>query len=236
VNEPAIKRRKGELSHGKHCWIEIGVWSAVDEKCERLSEYVHCRNCPVFSTAGRRVFDKSAPPGYLPEWRKKLAVNEPLVDQNNEGILIFRLNAEWFAVAADCLEEITEERTVHRIPRNKNMDIEGIVNVSGEVQVCYSLKQILGVKAEPVTESVKKHDITVMSRFVVASFGGQCYVFRVDQISGLRWYSTETLFSAPVTIENEAAGMLLGVINEGNLKIAVLDVAQLQTRLEGIRL
>lgn len=227
-----MKNKTKKSPDGNNCWIAIGVWSDIDNKCERLNEYVHCRNCPVFSTEGRRVLDKGVPTGYLPEWRKKISKKELSVDQYSESVLVFQVNNEWFGISAHCLDEITENRTIHRIPRNRNKKVEGIVNIGGEIQLCYSLANVLGVKKVPV----EQRDTTVPGRFLVASLGDKNYVFRVDQVSGLSWYADKSLFQGPSTLADEGKGMLLGVMNENDNRVAILDVEKLQEHLEGVLL
>lgn len=71
-----MKKVIAERTSENHCWNTVGVWSHVTDKCEKLSEHIHCRNCPVFSDEGRRVLDRAAPVGYLKEWRKSLSADK----------------------------------------------------------------------------------------------------------------------------------------------------------------
>ena len=56
---------------GPDCWNRIGT--AGDQSCPELIEAIHCRNCPVYATAARDFFERSAPTGYLEEWTRILA-------------------------------------------------------------------------------------------------------------------------------------------------------------------
>jgi len=38
------------------CWNRIGIRG--DMSCPRLREHIHCRNCPVYATAARRLLDR----------------------------------------------------------------------------------------------------------------------------------------------------------------------------------
>lgn len=219
---------------GHHCWNTVGVWSGASDRCERLKEFVHCRNCSVYRDAGREVFDKAAPVGYLSEWRKTLASEVILEKHEDKSILVFMVGEEWFAIPAACLSEISEARVVHRIPRNRNSDIEGIVNIGGEVRVCYSLESILGVKVS-VTHG-GKNGLGMISRLLVILLDSQYYVFRVDQVSGLCWYNIKDILSVPSTLRHDSGGLLMGVINYNKNKVGVLDVDIFQSRLEGISL
>jgi len=216
-----------------HCWNTRGVWSQAPDKCELLVEHVHCRNCPVFSSEGKRVLDRAAPTGYLSDWRKSLSAKKKTQEVDSNAVLVFRVRDEWFAIPAQCLHEITEKRTIHRIPRNKNNDISGVVNIGGEVRVCYSLESILGVKDD---SGCVKNDTVSVERFIVALLDGHYYVFYVDQVSGLLWYGNDEVSSAPATIAYDGGNMLSGVISHNKNKIAVLDITKLQRNLEGIQL
>ncbi len=67
---------EGHALHGRKpgdddCWSHIGV--SGDRTCPELSSVIHCRNCPVFTTAARTFFDRPAPEGYLADWSHWLA-------------------------------------------------------------------------------------------------------------------------------------------------------------------
>jgi chemotaxis-related protein WspD len=188
----------------------------------------------VFSNEGKRVLDRVAPVGYLKEWRKTLAAKKINNKVDNKSVLVFRVNDEWFALPSGCLHEITEKRTIHRIPRNNNSDICGVVNIGGEVRVCYSFESILGVN-NPSTE-IQENNVISTSRFIVVVLEGHYYVFCVEQIFGLSWYDKSEIYPVPTTLVHEGAKMLSGVINHDKNKVAVLDVEKFQHNLEAIRL
>lgn len=229
-----MSNAKNKNTQGQHCWNTIGVWSGVADRCDRLEEFVHCRNCSVFRDAGREVFDKAAPVGYLSEWRKTLASDMMLEEHEDKSVLVFMVGGEWFAIPATCLSEIAEQRVVHRIPRNRNNDIEGIVNISGEVRVCYSLESILGVKRSAVKNH--KNGQSMIARHLVILLNAQYYVFRVEQVSGLCWYNVNDILPVPSTLRHDGGGVILGVINHNKNKVGIFDVDVFQGRLEGIAL
>ena len=217
-----------------HCWNTRGVWSLSQDKCELLAEHVHCRNCPIFSLEGKRVLDRAAPVGYLKDWRKTLSEKKDVQNGNSKAVLVFRVNGEWFAIPAQCLHEITEIRTIHRIPRNGNKNICGVVNIGGEVRICYSFENIFGVKH--VTDATEIDSPVSAGRFIVILMDGQYYVFCVEQISGLSWYSDDEILSVPATLGFESGNMIMGVLSHNKNNVAVLDADQFQRNLEGISL
>src|SRR5271166_6523855 len=92
------------------CWNRIGT--SGDGSCPELQTHIHCRNCPVFASAARTFFDRSAPANYLAEWTQWLAgspaaggyesaksgsLDERERDRELISVLIFRLGQEWLA-------------------------------------------------------------------------------------------------------------------------------------------
>lgn len=229
-----MKKIKKNESSKNNCWNTIGVWSGASDKCEKLVEHVHCRNCPVFSTEGKRVLDRFAPVGYLKEWKKTLSTTKKKENVDNKSVLIFRVGGEWFALPASTMQEITEVKTVHRIPSNKSYDISGVVNIGGEIRICYSLVSIFGIKMPHNNE--RKYNAVINGRFIVAVLGNNCYVFPVDQVSGLCWYNDSDVLPVPATLEYAGNNMLLGVINHNKNNVAVLDADMFRRNLERIAL
>ena len=47
------------------CWRDTGVWG--DQTCDMLKKQLHCHNCPIFIQAGRELFHRPSPEGYIKE-------------------------------------------------------------------------------------------------------------------------------------------------------------------------
>ncbi len=211
------------------CWNTVGVWSHAQEKCEKLAEHVHCRNCPVFLEIGHSVFERVAPSGYLSQWRKEISAQENRDNFKNNSVLVFRVGCEWFALPTNILGEIANERTVHRIPRNMNRFISGIVNINGEIKICYSLSELLALNSvDGINEREDKY-----KRLVVIELDGKHYVFLVDEVKGLAWYGDSELLPVPATLNADNALLLAGSINKFDHQIAVFSINKFQKKLEG---
>ncbi len=219
-------------SYNANCWNTIGVWSHARKKCDKLTEYVHCRNCPVFLEVGHSVFERVAPFGYLSQWRKEISAKESSDHSKNNSVLIFRIGHEWFALPAVVLAEIANERTIHRIPRNMNRFISGIVNINGEIKVCYSLSELLGLSYS-ISSTNKKEDRHKPKRLVVIKLDEKDYVFLVDEVKGHYLYSDSDLLPVPSTLDAANALLLLGSINQFNHQIAIFNISKFQEKLEG---
>ncbi len=127
------------------CWNKIGVKG--DRSCPELQKYVHCRNCPVFSNAGQRLFERQPPAGHLAEWTKRLAEPESVAAASTLPVLIFRVGEEWLAIDISLLIEIAEPRPIHTIPHRSNHILVGLVNIRGELDLCISLSGLLGIES-----------------------------------------------------------------------------------------
>ena len=128
------------------CWNKIGVKG--DRSCPELSKYVHCRNCPVFTAAGQRLFERKPPAGHLAEWTKRLAEPEAAIERGTISVLVFRVGDEWLAADIGLLVEIAELRPIHTIPHRSNSVLAGLVNIRGELPLCVSLGGLLGIEMQ----------------------------------------------------------------------------------------
>lgn len=220
-------KRKVTSKKYNDCWNKIGVWSSASEKCERLSQVVHCRNCDVFSQAGREVLDRRPPGGYVTQWRNEIAHQQEEIDKSLQGLMTFRIGKEWFAVPAKSLQEIAELRIIHRVPHNDNPYIAGIVNIGGEVDICYSLGNFLGVDKY-------KNESNVFQRLMVINYYGDRYIFPVSEISGMTRYGESDVLPVPSTLGGEKSSFVDGMFVSNKTHIAILNIEQICLSLGGI--
>lgn len=214
------------------CWNSIGVWSFTSEKCKKLTEYIHCRNCPVFSEMGHLVFEKPYPSGYLSQWRKEIAENNDTNESTLNSVLVFRIGVEWFAFPTTIMNEVANERSIHKIPRNMNSYISGIVNINGEVNVCYSLGEILGLHSDSTMDIEDMGRNT--RRLIVIEIEAVNYVFLVDYVKGILWYGNSDICPVPATLNIENSSLLHGSINKYDHQIAIFNIENLTEKLLGL--
>lgn len=214
------------MSH-QDCWNTIGVWGDVYPRCERLATAVHCRNCEVYAQAGRNVFERRPPKGYVTQWRNSLADAQQARDKAETGIMVFRLGQEWYAVPAALLQEVAERRPIHRVPHNDNPYIAGVVNIGGEVRICYSLTALLGAG---------EFDIAEIHRLLVVEVDSQRYVFPVNEVSGLIRCNMDELSAPPATLAERQASLVVGICDTETNKIGVLDMHNIDQQLQGLKL
>jgi chemotaxis-related protein WspD len=216
------------------CWNTVGVWGHADKKCEELEKHIHCRNCPVFAEIGHVVFERIAPSGYLSQWRKEISAKAVREEERTKSVLIFRVFNEWFGLPAKVLNEVANERTMHRIPRNTNRYISGVVNINGEISICYSLKELLGISSDAGMRNENKGSQEKPRRLIVIYLADKCYVFPVDEVKGLRWYADSDLLPLPSTLNTENSHLLLGSIRQEGQQAAIFNMHKFQEKLEGI--
>jgi chemotaxis-related protein WspD len=224
-----VKKRPIKSKKTESCWSTIGVWGNAQKKCERLGEVIHCRNCDVFSMAGRGVFERKHPAGYLTQWQKEISSLKEKREKGDVSVMVFRLGNEWLALPVECIQEIVEERKVHKIPHNKGMYILGIVNIGGEINTCYSLMSLL-----EIDENLERNR-GELQRLIVISVNGERFSLPVCEISGLARYSSSDLLPTPATLGKNMGAYLDGMFHLQELQVAALSIEQIYRGFEGIR-
>ncbi len=58
---------------GDRCVLGAHRRTRGDGSCPELTEYIRCRNCPVFAAAARALLDRPLPADYAAEWSTRLA-------------------------------------------------------------------------------------------------------------------------------------------------------------------
>src|SRR5687768_8969632 len=145
------------------CWNSIGVRG--DRSCPELKQHGHCRNCPVYSAGAAALLDGDAPDGCLAEWTSHFAKPGVAADTDTRSIVIFRIGAEWLALPTSVVVEVADVLPVHSLPHRQNGAVLGLANVRGQLLICVSLGQVVGV--EPSTTSTTARRRTAHKRLLV---------------------------------------------------------------------
>ena len=205
--------------HMEQCWRHIGV--AGDRSCPQLAEFGHCQNCPRYAKAGAKMLDRVPPDGYAREWAALLAEEKEEEARGTAAAVVFRLGEEWLALPTDAFKEVTEVGPVHTIPHRTNNILLGLVNVRGEIQLCVSIANLLGIEQTEPERPADRH--RAYPRMVVIQRGGDRWVFMADEIQGTCRFRPDELNNVPVTVANAAASYTKGVLNWQDRSIGVLD-------------
>lgn len=213
------------------CWNQVGVLG--DRSCPRLAEAGHCRNCSVFSEAGQRLFDREAPPEYLEEWTRQLAGGDGLAVTEATSLLVFRVGPEWLGIEARNVVEVIPPRPIHRVPHRSDRLLLGLANVRGELQLCISLHELLGIDAPPAgTESEAAPPAGSTPRLIVAEHGQNRWVFPVDEVEGVHQVPSSAMKAVPYTVERSPRYFSQAVFRHDNRSIGALSADRLFQALE----
>lgn len=201
------------------CWNSIGVRG--DRSCSELEKHVHCRNCPVYSTAAIQLLDAEVDSEHLLESTSHYAASRiEDADAETESGLIFRLGAEWLALPTSVFEEVTSARTLHSLPHRRNTAIVGLVNVRGTLLVAVSLIDLLGIDKLAGNTAAGREKAQL---FLVLKEEGGRVVVPVDEVLGVERYHVSTLKEVPATVAKATATYTKAVLDWQEKTVAVLD-------------
>ena len=210
-----------------NCWNNIGVYG--DRTCKELETVIHCRNCPVYSTAGRSLLERDVPVDYLNEWTAILASHHPppLAVGNQAAFrigraadtfsaIVFRLSNELFALPVGVLQEVTHQCAIHTLPHRSNDLFLGLVNIRGEILLCASLSHLLGL------ETMKPLSIDKNCRMLVVGKNGK-WVFPVNEVHRIYRFHLNEFKATPVVISRSQETYSQGVIDWHHKKVNYLN-------------
>ncbi len=192
----------------EHCWRKIGVQGG-DHSCERLIEVLHCRNCPVYAAAARRLLDRESP----------LEVDDGLQDLRRGAsastALVFRLGQQWLGLPPALVAEVAANPPVRRLAHRTDGRIEGVVNVRGELRLCVSLVELLGLG--------RRGNAPPSARLVLVEDDSGPLAFRCDEMRGLLPYTEDGIEAPPDTLPAPLDACVKALLPFGAGHIALLD-------------
>lgn len=203
------------------CWKRIGVWGNEKPRCSRLEEVIHCRNCEIFTQAGRNLLERSLPEKYQKEWTEVMSARKEEDIPGTVSVIIFRIEEEWLALRTRVLAEVIDPENLysHSLPHRRNPVLMGIINVHGEIQLCVSLKSLLGIENSPREKQARKAN----KRMVVVNSNSGQWVFPVDEILGIYRIHPGTFQNVPVTVAKAQSTFTKGIFNWEDRHVAFLD-------------
>lgn len=214
-----------ELTGERHdCWDQIGVFGAGT--CPELAQVIHCRNCPVYAAGGRSLLEREPPADYLREWTQALAeAKDEEQAEETLSVLIFRLGREWLALPTHVCQEVAEMRPIHTLPHRSGPVLLGLVNIRGQIRLCVSLRELLGV--EPADDSSRTTQHKNPRCLVVIAAESDHWVLLVDEIYGIQRLHRSAVRDAPVTVAKATPRLTQGVIDWRDTGVGYLDDALL---------
>jgi chemotaxis-related protein WspD len=200
------------------CWKEIGTFG--DRSCPELAALAHCRNCAVYSAAGRRLLDRELPDGYREAWTELLANRKDAGKVDTVSMIVFRLREELLALKTVFFQEAAEAAVPHSIPLRTGEVFKGLVNINGELILCVSVAALLGITGE---EGDGAADRKVYPRLVVVSRDGQRFAFPVDEVLGVHRFPLAGLQELPATVSRSIRALTAGIIPWQERTVGLLE-------------
>ena len=210
------------------CWNKIGVRG--DGSCPELTRYVHCRNCPVYFAGAVAVLDRPAPNEYLAEWTCHFAKPKRVKESEIHSAVIFRIGAEWLALATEVVSEVTNTRTIHSLPHRRSGVMIGLANVRGELVICASLAHVLGVAPAAMAKPDKLHP--QHARLLVIRREDVRIVCPVDEVHGIERFQSRQLQEVPATIVKAMASYSKAIVSWNHHSVGLLDEERLFSMLK----
>ena len=201
----------------KDCWNTIGVRG--DSSCKELVQHIHCRNCPVYSSAAAHLLDREPTADYVAHWTEQARRAKGLAEQDAISVLIFRIRSERLALPTKALTEIASLRPIHSIPHRRNGVVLGVANIRGELLVCLSLQEMLSVQTPAVAEKGQ----SAAGRFLVIQRDRTRAVCPVDEVHGIERVLERDLGPTPATVRGSAATYTRALLTWKTHTVGLLD-------------
>lgn len=192
------------------CWNQIGVRSESEERCPELARFVHCRNCPVYTTFGRQQLDQEPSEEYIQEWTAFVSSETSSLEGKKQSAFIFRAGGEWLALPAGLVVEVVDMGIIHSIPHRSSKILRGVVSIRGRLELCFSIGAVLGIGREETPNNRNKY--LSPERLIVAQSHGRRIVFPVSQVFGIIRFSKNMLQQLPVTVSGSKAALTRGIL------------------------
>ncbi len=201
------------------CWNRIGVYG--DGSCALLQEHVHCRNCSAYTAAASELLDRDVPSDYLDEWTDHFSRARRDEEADTESIVVFRIGDEWLGLPTSAFSEFVDMRGIHTLPHRRSGALLGLTNVRGELLVCMSLAEVLGIAAEARAKEPRQR--AVYRRLVVIRDKDSRIVFPVDEVHGIHRFHPGQLTEVPATVAKATATYTKAMLPWRDRSIGCLD-------------
>jgi chemotaxis-related protein WspD len=201
------------------CWNRIGVRG--DQSCEELPQQIHCRNCPVYAAGAADLLDGDAPAAYMADWTAHFARPKPEEHRDTRSVVIFRIASEWLALPTPAVMEVASVLPIHSLPHRQNGSVLGLASVRGELLVCVSLAEFVGLASAPAGDRDPRG--TGYQRLLVIRGEGIRVVCPVDEVHGVHRFSARALKDVPATVAKAPGTYSASLLAWRDHQVGVLD-------------
>lgn len=201
------------------CWNKIGVRG--DGSCSQLPQHTHCHNCPTYSAAAVSILDRAAVGEQVVQSNPGGTEGPVAVELDTRSVVVFRIGAEWLALATSVFREVAAVRTIHSLPQRRAGVVLGLANVRGELLVCLSLARILGIECPGSPQTA--HPRATDNRLLVMQRDGQLAVCPVDEVFGVERIHKRELRPVPAMLSRSGATYTSAALSWRQKLVALLD-------------
>jgi len=219
MTDPAVVAGLLDGTAINDCWNVIGVRG--DGSCAELTQYVHCRNCPVYSAGAAMVLDASAPVDYLADRTVHFAAAPRVREGETRSVVIFRVASEWLALPTSVVVEVANLLPIHSLPHRPDGVVLGLASVRGELLVCVSLSRIIGAAAAPASFTSDARG--TYRRLLVIRREAIRVVCPVDEVYGIHHFDPRELEELPTTVAQAAVTYSTGLLPWQKRSVGTLD-------------
>ena len=200
----------------KDCWNIVGVHG--DRSCPELERHVHCRNCPVYSTAALALLDRELPDANLADHTSHFAKPKPKDEAGTESVVIFRIGSEWFALPTGIVKEVADVRPIHSIPHRRGGAVLGVANVRGELVVCVALDRLLDLPpADEQGSRAARRRLLVLRRDAIRA------VCPADEVHGIHRVRASEVQEVPATVGKSSGRHSKAIISWAGRSVGLID-------------
>lgn len=201
------------------CWNEIGYIG--DRSCPDLADYNHCFHCPVFARAGQSLLDREPQPDYLEENSNGIAEAKKDSAADSCGAVVFRISHEWLALPSKVFSGVLDERIVRPVPHKSGRIFKGLATVQGQIVPVVSIRELLGLDPEHMSEAEK--GFRVYRRHICVDGSKGHWIFGADEVLGVVHYFQDALMDVPATVAKAPAAMSQGLFDVGERRVSLLS-------------
>lgn len=174
-----------------------------------------------------RLLDREPPAGYGASWVAQLAQPRPQqLPPAAESVVVFRIGAEWLALATRVVAEVAQPRVIRSLP-HRQAGLLGLANVRGELLVCVSVADTLGV--QPLAATPRRR--AGHGRLMVVQDEAGRIVFPVDEVHGIERIDSRRLRDVPATLANAPSAFIAATVSWEGKTIGYLDAELLLAAL-----
>jgi len=133
-----------------------------------------------------------------------------------KAALVFRLGQQWLGLPPVLVAEVAAGQPLRRLAHRTTGRLEGVVNVRGELHLCVSLGELLGLG--------RRSDSTATARMVlVRDADAKVLAFRCEEVLGLQHFPNKAMQPAPDTLAEPLRECVQGLFPMRDGHIAMLD-------------